>query len=218
MLMLSVLAGCALPVRGSPPWPELAASPPMGWNGWLPTTRGLIPGYSNNETMYYAAADRLVSSGLRDAGYDTILVTCAGWQRDNVTGKLMENPIVWPRGYKAFIDYLHKLKLKIGAYGDTGEFNCCRMCVDGYCWKEPGQLGHEELDVQTWADWGVDHIVIDNCFNPNSTAQSVFEYRKIRDALVKVGKPMVYGIWDVGSGKPWAWAPDTGKTKPVVAD
>ena len=54
--------------QGSPPWPELAATPPMGWNGWLPTTRGLIPGYSNNETMYYAAADRLVSSGLRDAG------------------------------------------------------------------------------------------------------------------------------------------------------
>jgi hypothetical protein len=89
--------------RGSPPWPELAARPPMGWNGWLPTTRGLIPGYSNNETMYYAAADILVSSGLRDAGYDTILVTCAGWQRDPKTGKLMENPTVWPRGYKAFV-------------------------------------------------------------------------------------------------------------------
>ena len=91
----------------------------QGWNGWLPTTMGLIPGYQNNETMYYAAADILVSSGLRDVGYDTILVTCAGWQRDNTTGKLMENPVVWPRGYKAFIDYLHARKLKIGAYGDT---------------------------------------------------------------------------------------------------
>ena len=36
----------------APPWPHLAATPPMGWNGWLPTTRGLIPGYTNNETMY----------------------------------------------------------------------------------------------------------------------------------------------------------------------
>ena len=93
------------------------------------------------ETMYYAAADILVESGLRDAGYDTILVTCAGWQRDPVTHKLMENKVVWPRGYKAFIDYLHSKQLKIGAYGDTGEFNCCRMCVDGNCWQEPGQLG-----------------------------------------------------------------------------
>lgn len=47
MLTLLLLAA-----RASPPWPELAATPPMGWNGWLPTTRGLIPGYSNNETMY----------------------------------------------------------------------------------------------------------------------------------------------------------------------
>jgi hypothetical protein len=50
----------------------------------------------------------------------------------------------------------------------------------------------------------------DNCDNPNTTAESVFEYRRIRDALVKVGTPMIFGIWDVGSGKPWAWAPDVG--------
>ena len=28
--------------------------------------------------------------------------------------------------------------------------------------------------------------------------------------LVKVGTPMIYGIWDVGSGKSWAWATDVG--------
>lgn len=80
--------------------------------------------------MYYAAADVLVESGLRDVGYDTVLVTCAGWQRDPTTHKLVENPILWPRGYKAYVDYLHSKGLKIGAYGDTGEFNCCETwCV-----------------------------------------------------------------------------------------
>ena len=35
----------------------------MGWNGWLPTTRGLIPGYTNNETMYgIAGAGVLLST------------------------------------------------------------------------------------------------------------------------------------------------------------
>eukprot|EP00038_Savillea_parva_P011759 m.199898 g.199898 ORF g.199898 m.199898 type:complete len:546 (-) comp20901_c0_seq1:247-1884(-) len=205
--------GVGLSLHGAhaaPPWPELAATPPMGWNGWLPTTRGLIPGYENNETMYYAAADILVSSGLRDAGYDTVLVTCAGWQRDPTTHKLVENPIMWPRGYKAYIDYLHERGLKIGAYGDTGEFNCCETCAGGKCWHEPGQLGYEELDVQTWADMGVDHIVIDNCDNANTSAQSVFEYQRIKEALVKVNKPMIFGIWDVGSGKSWSWATDVG--------
>ena len=45
-----------------------------------------------------AAADILVSSGLRDAGYDTVFVTCAGWERDPATQKLRENKVVWPRG------------------------------------------------------------------------------------------------------------------------
>ena len=92
-----------------PPWPEVMKTPPMMWNGWLPSTRHLIPGFvcspsdpfgCNNESLYYAAADRLVSSGLRDLGYDTIGVTCHGWQRDPVTKKLRANPITWPRGYK----------------------------------------------------------------------------------------------------------------------
>ena len=80
---------------------------------------------ANNESLYYAAADRLVSSGLRDAGYDTIAVTCNGWRRNAQTGNLEVDPVTWPRGYKAFIDYLHDRKLKICAYSDTGATNCC---------------------------------------------------------------------------------------------
>lgn len=77
-------------------WPELQKTPSMMWNGWLPTTRGLIPGFQNNESLYYAAADRLVTSGLRDAGYDTIAATCMGWQRNPKTKKLYANPVTWP--------------------------------------------------------------------------------------------------------------------------
>ena len=116
-------------------WPELMKTPFMMWNGWLPTTKGLIPGMANNESLYYAAADRLVSSGLRDAGYDTIAVTCNGWRRNAHTGNLEVDPVTWPRGYKAFIDYLHARELKICAYSDTGPTNCC---------GELGILGHEE--------------------------------------------------------------------------
>ena len=133
-------------------WPELMKTPFMMWNGWLPSTSGLIPGFENNESLYYvrvpapphptpahprpsgpahqpatsarpdptaagtqAAADRLVSSGLRDLGYDTIAATCMGWERDPVTKRLFANPKKWPRGYKALIDYLHARKLKIAA-------------------------------------------------------------------------------------------------------
>ena len=46
--------------------------------------------------------------------------------------------------------------------------------------------------------------------NVQGTTQSVLEYSIFHDALVKVGTPMVYGIWSVGRGKPWAWAPKLG--------
>ena len=65
-------------------------------------------------------------------------------------------------------------------------------------------FGHEEQDIAQFAAWGVDHIAVDNCYAPNTTAQSVFEYQRIHDALVKVGHPMVFGIWNGGSGKPWS--------------
>merc|ERR1712216_71517 len=37
-------------------------------------------------------------------------------------------------------------------------------------------------------------------------AQGAVEYAVFHDALVKVGRPMVYGIWSIGKGKEWAWA------------
>lgn len=191
-------------------WPQLQQTPSMMWNGWLPTTRGLIPGMENNETLYYAAADRLVSSGLRDAGYDTIAATCMGWERDPVTHKLRANPKTWPRGFKSMVDYLHERKIKICAYSDTGTYNCCGSAATSNGQPEPGIFGFEELDITTFAEWGVDHIAVDNCHSPNTSAQSIFEYQRIHDALVKVGHPMIFGIWNGGSGKPWSWAPKLG--------
>ena len=125
-------------VSESPParqqlWPELQKTPSMMWNGWLPTTMGLIPGMENNESLYYEAADRLVSSGLRDAGYDTIAATCMGWERDPVTHQLRANPKTWPRGFGAMVQYLHARNIKICAYTDTGPLNCCGSAVGNRC-------------------------------------------------------------------------------------
>jgi hypothetical protein len=184
-----------------PPWPELGATPIMAYNGWLASTAFM--GY-NNETLYYNIVDQLVKTGLREAGYTHIGVTCNGWIRDPSTHRLTlptTGSRAWPRGFKALVDYAHKNGLKLSAYTDTGKINCC---------GEPGSFGNEELDVQTFADYGVDHVAVDNCRNGFGGTQSVLEYKRFYDALVKVGHPMVYGIWSVGMGKPWAWASKLG--------
>ena len=59
-----------------PPWPELAATPVMGYNGWLAATHGRT-GPVSNETLYYNIVDKLISSGLAAAG---CVVTDCMWQ------------------------------------------------------------------------------------------------------------------------------------------
>ena len=66
-------------------------------------------------------ADLLVSTGLRDAGYN-YLVLDDGWQemtRDS-DGRQQWNSTKFPAGSKAIIDYVHERELKFGLYSDAG--------------------------------------------------------------------------------------------------
>ena len=110
------------------------------------------------------------------------------------------------------MDYLHARGLKITAYASTGRFNCCPPFAGA---MEPGSLDYEELDIQTFADWGVDGIGLDNCalpFSgpPPSTDHSVVEYRRFHEAWARVNRSVALQIWDGGFGKPEAWAPGLG--------
>jgi len=53
----------------------------------------------------------------------------------------------------AVADDIHALGLKFGMYSDAGRYTC-----GGY----EGSLGHEEVDAQTFASWGVDYLKYDN--------------------------------------------------------
>eukprot|EP00658_Telonema_sp_P-2_P019040 TRINITY_DN17466_c0_g1_i1.p1 TRINITY_DN17466_c0_g1~~TRINITY_DN17466_c0_g1_i1.p1 ORF type:complete len:423 (-),score=79.51 TRINITY_DN17466_c0_g1_i1:324-1592(-) len=196
-LCLFVALAASAHAQRSPPWPELASTPPMAWNGWLAATEEPL---GNDERLYMTMADALVKEGYLQAGYDTVLVTCNGWLR-NSSGQLTWNQTRYPSGIPALAEYLHVRGLKLALYTDTGVLNCC---------GEPGSFGTEEEDLRSFADWGADHVAVDNCGNGYGTAQSVLEYERFREALVKVGKPMVFGVWNFGAGKEWSWAPRVG--------
>lgn len=50
---------------------------------------------------------------------------------------------------------IHSLGLKFGLYQDYGTNTCA-----GY----PGIIGYEEIDAQSFADWGVDYVKLDGCY------------------------------------------------------
>jgi len=151
------------------------------------------------ETNVRHVADALVSTGLNAAGFEFVnLDDC--WQadtRNSTTGRLEGNPERFPSGMKALGDYLHKNGFKFGIYTDRGSKTCA-----GY----PGSFDHEELDAQTFADWGVDYVKEDNCHASDGAndLDSLFaQFGKFRDALNKTGRPVFFSVCGGGDQLPW---------------
>ena len=51
-------------------------------------------------------------------------------------------------GMKKLVAEIHSMGLKIGLYGAASGVTCGNM---------PGQLYNEDIDAQTYADWGIDY-------------------------------------------------------------
>ena len=174
----------------------LALTPPMGFNNWNAT------GCAIDETLIRATADFFVTSGLREAGYEYVNIDdCwAEQQRDPATGRYVAHHERFPSGIKALADYVHERGLKLGIYTSAGTLTCARTM--------PGSLDHEEIDAQTFADWGVDYLKYDNCNNEGRPALE--RYPRMRDALKKTGRPIVFSICEWGQNRPWEWGADVG--------
>ena len=182
----------------------LALTPPMGFNNWNAT------GCAISEQLITDTADIFVSSGLKDAGYRYVNIDdCwAAPERDPRTGRLTAHPERFPHGIAWLADYVHTRGLKLGIYTSAGTQTCARTM--------PGGLDHEEIDAQTFADWGVDYLKYDNCNNAGRPA--IERYTKMRDALGKTGRPIVFSICEWGQNKPWEWAGDVGNLWRTTGD
>jgi alpha-galactosidase len=185
----------------------LARTPPMGFNDWNAFGCGV------SEQLIKDTADLFVSAGLRAAGYQYVNIDDC-WMtgtRDPQTGRLVPDPVKFPDGIAGTAAYVHGRGLKLGIYEDAGTSTCAGF---------PGSLGHENLDAQTFADWGVDYLKYDNCFNASdgSQAEYIHRYTVMRDALARTGRPIVYSISEWGTSQPWQWAPGVGNLWRTTGD
>jgi alpha-galactosidase len=168
----------------------LAKTPPMGWNNWSSSVE-------MNEKSIMQIADVLISSGMRDAGYEYVNLD-NGWQidRDKKTGKIIPDTIRFPHGIKYLADYCHYKGLKFGLYTDAGYKTCGG--------ESPGSYGYESIDANTYAEWGVDFLKCDWCFH--GTLDNETTYKKLADALYRTGYPIVFSLCEWGDSQPWLWA------------
>jgi len=171
----------------------LASTPPMGWNSWNKF------GCNVSEDMIRQMADAMVKSGMKDAGYQYVVIDdCWQVERD-ASGNIVADSKRFPSGIKALVDYVHSLGLKFGIYSDAGSKTCA---------KRPGSLGHEYQDALQYAAWGVDYLKYDWCNTTTQDAQAA--YALIRNALNATGRPIVLSICEWGTAKPWLWGKTVG--------
>ncbi|MFJ6793711.1 glycoside hydrolase family 27 protein [Streptomyces sp. NPDC091268] len=164
-----------------------ARTPPMGWNTWNTF------GCDINETLIRQSADALVSSGMRDLGYQYVVVDDCWFDpnRDS-SGNLRANPSRFPSGMKSLADHLHARGLKFGLYQAPLDRTCAQYF--GSYPGATGSLGHEAQDARQFAAWGVDYLKYDWCSPTGTIDDQVRTFAKMRDALAATGRPILYSI------------------------
>jgi alpha-galactosidase len=203
LLAFFVLSPLAL--SQTKPAPILAATPPMGWNSW-----NWFAGKVTDKDVRQAA-DLLVSSGMRDAGYVYVNIDDTWEGKRDASGVLHTNE-KFP-DMKALADYVHSKGLKLGIYSSPGPLTCARY---------EASYGHEQQDADLYASWGIDYLKYDLCsFRHNMDQDAPNDklkqnqmmrdaYMKMHKAILKTGRPMVYSLCQYGFDSVWQWGPEVG--------
>jgi len=182
-------------------FPAYAATPPMGWNSWNKFACNV------SEQTIRSAADAIVSTGMRDAGYTYVVVDdCWHGQRD-ADGNITADPVHFPTGIKALADYIHAKGLKFGIYSDAGAMTCAHRS---------GSQGHEYQDALTYARWGVDYLKYDWCSTGTRNGQEA--YSLMARALRASGRSIVLSLCEWGTNQPWLWRPYPGQLWRTTGD
>ena len=199
LLMLVLL----VPAAGHALDNGLALTPPMGWNSWNKyACKGI------NEGVVRETADAMASNGMKDAGYQYVIIDDCWQTGRDAEGNIIVDKEKFPNGIKAVADYVHSKGLKFGIYTDAGTKTCG---------GRPGSLGHEYQDARQYAAWGVDYLKEDWC-NTVPGQNSEASYTVMRDALKASGRPILFSICEWGSTKPWLWAGPIGNMWRATGD
>lgn len=177
---------------------KLAQTPPMGWNAWN------VFGETVTVEKVKEQADLLIESGLAAQGFNYVIIDDTWQARRDTDGSIFSNKRFGD--ITELADYLHERGLKLGIYSSPNLETC-----SGYA----GSYGHEEQDAKAYAEWGVDYLKYDWCqvgSNKENTTPEVMKasYGRMRDALDKAPRDIVWALTPYGFGDAWKWAGELG--------
>ncbi|HKV23624.1 MAG TPA: glycoside hydrolase family 27 protein [Candidatus Acidoferrum sp.] len=191
LLVLALLASPSVNAQQT----TTAQTPPMGWNSWNHF------GCRVTAQDVRSAADAIASNGMKDAGYVYVNIDdCWQGQRD-ADGRIQPNDKFGDM--KALVDYIHSKGLKAGIYSSPGPKTCAGF---------EGSYKHEEQDAQQYAAWGFDYLKYDWCSAGRVYAPEQMQdiYKKMHDALLSTGRPIVFSLCQYGLYRVWTWGASVG--------
>jgi alpha-galactosidase len=190
---------------------QIGLVPALGWNSWNCFASAVT------EEKVKSAAAAMVRSGLINHGWTYINIddywevhrhssdpTLQGPQR-TADGHIIPNPR-FP-DMKGLTDYIHARGLKAGLYSSPGPWTC-GGCVAS--WQ------HEDLDAQSYGQWGFDYLKYDWCsygdivHGDNSLPALQKPYRVMRAALDTVNRDILFSFCQYGMGNVWEWGAEIG--------
>ena len=129
----------------------VALTPPMGWASWNKFRNHI------SENIIYDIAVAMKNSGLADAGYQFVNIDDC-WQSSmrDAEGRMQSDFTNFPSGIPALCKKVNDLGLKLGIYSSNGSLTCEDL---------PASLGHERIDAETFARWGIEYFKYDFCHN-----------------------------------------------------
>jgi alpha-galactosidase len=167
----------------------------MGWNSWNAYT------WTVTEADVRDAADLLVETGMRDAGYEYLVVDDT-WMADSLgeDREFRADPEDFPSGIADLAEYVHDRGLKFGIYSSAGTQTCAEY---------PASLGVEDVHAAQFAEWGVDYLKYDNCGDHHGLDART-RYEAMGTELAAQDRDVVFSICEWGNNEPWKWGRNVG--------
>ncbi|KAM3436143.1 hypothetical protein NHJ13734_005244 [Beauveria thailandica] len=203
--------------------------PTLGWNSWNAYHCDI------NAEQFLEAAQAIVDRGLRDAGYNYVNIDDC-WQVKNgrIDGHIAVNRDKFPDGIDGLAKKIHALNLKIGIYSRTT--TCAgypasleHEDIDAADWASWGidYLKYDNCNIPpSWQDQYVACDPASTHLGANGTCNSKDEprlasagydwhssksyqrFKRMRDALAKQNREIVYNMCIWGTADVFSWGKD----------
>lgn len=175
--------------------------PVMGWNSWNMVRCAVT------EQVVIDAAEALVRTGLRDAGYTYVVIDDCWQQPAREGGALVPHREKFPSGVRDLADRLHGLELRLGLYLTPGRLTCAEIYDRYGDGSGLGSLGRLEEDAAQLLDWGIDLVKVDWCRADRQGLTQQTEFTRLSELFAAADRDIVLSISEYGVTRPWEWAP-----------